>query len=63
MINKQIRSRLVYLGWTVEQLAVKAHMSRETLQRRLKRPDELRLAEQHRIETALGWERGMIGRL
>lgn len=63
MISKQIRSRLVYLGWTVEQLAVKAHMSRETLQRRLKRPDELRLAEQHRIETALGWERGMIGRL
>lgn len=61
--TKMIRSRLAYLGWTIEELAVKAHMSRETLQRRLKKPDDFRLGELHMIESALGWERGTIGRL
>lgn len=62
-VKREIRARLVYLGWVTEELAVKAHMSPKTLNRRLANTDELKLGEQHRIEKALGWEYGQIGRI
>lgn len=62
-VKREIRARLVYLGMVTEELAVKAHMNPRTLNRRLENTDELKLGEQHRIEKALGWEHGTIGRI
>lgn len=60
-VEKQIRSRLTYLGWTLEDLAIKAHMSESTIRRRLAKVEEFRLGEIHQIEKVLGWDYGRIG--
>lgn len=62
-VEREIRAEMVRIGITTEELAIKAHMSKATLSRRLRKIEDMTLGECWKIEKALHWERGKIGEL